>query len=334
MIAFKRVVAVTLLAAFVTLFCAGVVFGQTPQVEADSPAVIRIWGVGTGGTSPMSEILKRLETAYIALHPDVQFIHRFFGNDSALGGLYSGAADLVFMTRKPSYLELDGYQQVIKGETPLEIESIRGGIRAPAAVSPLVLIVNRSNPIKSVSLKELRAVLSTQCSGNPQEGPPLRDEDVAGHRGIRGLHLYGFNSEGEAATAFATALSGSPALWACGCGGAHESANDPRRVTEAVESDPAALGLVALNAITTGTKVLSVEDDSGRLTDPTPESLGAGQYRFGRTVIAVARRNGASNVRVFLDFLLSDKGQAIIGSDPAFVPLTGASLLEARKVLK
>ena len=127
-----------------------------------SPATIRIWGVGPGGriASPLLGVLTKLEDDYRIGHPEVSFVHHLNGNDSALGGVYVGAADLALMDREPSYIELDGYQQAITGEKPFEIALMRGGTRLGEHSSPLVVIVNRRNPLRTLSTRQLEAIFS------------------------------------------------------------------------------------------------------------------------------------------------------------------------------
>jgi hypothetical protein len=70
-----------------------------------APVLLRVWGANdqVGQTNPLLEILTRLEAAYTRIHPEVSFTNQLHGNDSALGALYVGAADVVFMTRPPLY---------------------------------------------------------------------------------------------------------------------------------------------------------------------------------------------------------------------------------------
>ena len=75
------------------------------------------WGAGS---RDLLLTLDRLEAAYSAMNPNTHFDNQLRGNDSALGGLYVGAADVAFITKEPSYIELDGYQQMIQGNALTE----------------------------------------------------------------------------------------------------------------------------------------------------------------------------------------------------------------------
>jgi phosphate transport system substrate-binding protein len=238
------------------------------------------------------------------------------------------------MTRQPSYGELDGYQQAIKGQTPLQVEVMQGSPIGPEPVSPLVLIVNRGNPLTSMSLKDIRKVLAARRSSELRLAPTLRDLGVGGPQGSRVLHLYGFDTEGENSAAFAAIALGAGGRWSCVCDAPPSRTGTSMRISDVVRSDVDALGLTTLSAITPGVKVIGVGEDRSRAVKPTPESLASGRYLFGRTVIAVARRSAVPGVKDLLAFLLSAEGQAIVQSDPAFVPLSVTRLAVARKALQ
>lgn len=115
---------------------------------------LRIWGVGgvAQSASPLLIILTKLEADYQREHPEVTFSHHLSGDDSALGGLYVGAADLALMDREPSYIELDGYQQMRTGRKPFELALMRGGARSGDQSAPIIVVVNSSNPLAQLKL--------------------------------------------------------------------------------------------------------------------------------------------------------------------------------------
>lgn len=145
----------------------GIGQGQSQyELARTGPVVLRIWSQAneTTGNGTLLQMLTRLEAAYSGLNPAVHFADELHGNDSALGGLYVGAADLVFMTREPSYIELDEYQQMIQGQTPLQIAVMRGSPSARGSNSPLVLVLNRGDPVTSITLPQLKSLARKEVS--------------------------------------------------------------------------------------------------------------------------------------------------------------------------
>jgi phosphate transport system substrate-binding protein len=301
--------------------------------------VLRVWGQGvpsTGGDTFL-KVLTRLEASYAEINPSVHFSNELRGNDSALGGLYVGAADLAFMTRRPSYIELDGYQQMIQGQTPFEIPVMRGGPTAQGSTSPLVLVVNRANPLDSLTLAELKSIFTASHDTGLPTATLWQDLGVKGLLGSRTIRLYGFDTESEEAATFSIAALGSHPQWACNYMAAPDTPNAAGRIVQEIQHDLDGLGLTTLDAVTSNVKVLEIAA-SGGTVGPTPAALGSGDYVLGRTVLALARKTSDGNaepaVRRFLAFLLSTQGQAILRSDGTFVSLDDSATKAAREALK
>jgi phosphate transport system substrate-binding protein len=309
--------------------------GQAPDVSpSHDPKVLRVWGAKSG---ELLRALNRLEAGYRALNPDTHFDNQLRGNDSALGGLYVGAADLVLMTREPSYIELDGYQQMIHGQTPLQIAMMRGGPNAHGPASPLVLVVNSANPLVSVDLAKLKAIFTaSHGSGLPVAGL-WHDLGVKGRQAQRPIHLYGFDTESDDAVTFAVAALGNHPRWACNYKAAPDTPNAANRIFQEVQHDADGLGLTTLDAVGSNVKVLEIAA-SGGAVGPTPEALGSGNYVLERTVFALARKTSEGNaepaVRSFLAFVLSTQGRAILRSDGTFISLGGSATKAAREALQ
>jgi phosphate transport system substrate-binding protein len=309
---------------------------------SNSPATIRIWGVGPGGrvASPLLGVLTKLEDDYRIGHPEVSFVHHLNGNDSALGGVYVGAADLALMDREPSYIELDGYQQAITGEKPFEIALMRGGIRLGGHSSPLVLIVNHRNPLRTLSTEQLEAIFSAAPQTAGRRVRTWGDLGLTGDWAGRPLQLYGFGIETSEARTFSKAVMADSRRWACvyremGDTGAARAAE---RVEDAVARDPYSLGIATFDAVTAKTKIVTIEKSTGVATVPTPETLASGQYVLGRTVVALARaqKDGLVDVRIrsFLLYLVSSRAREIIAADGAYVPLAEELLAPERQGLR
>jgi phosphate transport system substrate-binding protein len=309
--------------------------GQAPGASSShDPKVLRVWGARS---SELLRALSHLEAGYSAINPDAHFDNQLRGNDSALGGLYVGAADLVFMTREPSYVELDGYQQMINGQTPLQIAVMRGGPTAHGPASPLVLVVNIANPLASVDLAKLKAIFTaSHGSGLPVAGL-WRDLGVKGLQAQRPIHLYGFDTDSDEAVTFAVAALGNHPRWACDYKAAPDTPNAASWIFQDVQHDLNGLGLTTLDAVGSNVKVLEIAA-SGGAVGPTPEALGSGYYVLGRTIFALARKTSEGNaepgVRSFLAFVLSTEGQAILRSDGTFISLGDSATKAAGEALK
>ena len=267
-------------------------------------------------------MLKRLEADYASDHPQVRFAHALNGNSSALGAVYIGSADLALMDRPPSYLELDGYQQAIAKQKPFQQAVMRGGASVAGHSSPVVVVVNRRNPLESVSVAQLGAVF--QGSGARSVWRAL---GVAGAWPKRPVSLYGFGVDTDEATLFRTALMGGRRSWNCGFREVKgvNGAEVAKRIGERVAADESALAFSTLDAQVPGTKVLALRTDDGVEVRATTEGISTGRYPLSRTVLALTRADadGAPEtlVRSFLAYLVSPRAAAVIAADGEYVPV-------------
>lgn len=318
--------------------------GQLPvKGKQDARIVLRIWGAGgeDRSASPLLGVLIKLETDYRKSHPEVTFTHHLTGNDSALGSLYVGAADLVLMDREPSYIELDGYQQMIKGEKPFEIGVMRGGVHSGEPGSPLVVVVSSSNPLAQLTMAELASIFDAEHQSQTNQVRTWGDLGLTAKWKNEPLHLYGFGIEsGEAMTFSKIAMAGDR-RWVCGykeMKPRSSTDNVAEDVAKAVARDTHAIGLTTFDAVTTGTKVVAIMDAAGVGWVPTRESLASGQYPFGRTLFALTKmkKDGhpEDKARGFLNYLLGPQAQTIIAADAAYVPLAENLIAHERETLR
>lgn len=325
--------------AVVFLFAQPVVLASSAQAGAE----LRIWGLGEGrgSASPLLGVLIKLELDYMRLHPEVTFTHHLNGNDSALGGLYVGAADLIFMDREPTYIELDGYQQALAGQKPFTMPLMRGGVRSPAHSSPLVLVVNEMNPISTLKLSDLNALFNARVVARQTRSSTWAGLGLDASWSVRPVNLYGFASESaEGGTFSKTVMSGSR-QWVCRY---HEFSEMPnafaaaKHVVEAVYRDADGLGLTTLDAVTAGVRVIAVGETAETAVLPSSQTLSSGEYVLGRTLSVLARADKKGRVshaaRSFIAYLASDKATAIISADGDYLPLSSGTLAKKGKTLK
>ena len=77
-----------------------------PHQKQKIAGLIRVWGSGN-----LSTLAAAWEQGVRQRQPGMRFQTSLRGNASALGGLYTGAADIALMDREGLAIELDGYEQ-------------------------------------------------------------------------------------------------------------------------------------------------------------------------------------------------------------------------------
>src|ERR1700687_5069527 len=78
------------------------------ETEQQVAGVIRTWGHGSREKDFVGALVRSWEGGFRKRHPAVRFETSLLGDKSAIGGLYTGAADLALMERALSAIEKDG----------------------------------------------------------------------------------------------------------------------------------------------------------------------------------------------------------------------------------
>jgi phosphate transport system substrate-binding protein len=303
--------------------------------------MLNIWGLNADGTgaSPVLEVLTALEKHYQQEHPGVTFANHLNGNDSALGGLYVGVADIALMDREPSYIEIDGYQQAMPGRRPFEMQLMHGGIRTAGHSSPLVVVVNETNPVARLSLAEIDALFNAEPEAQRSKVRTWGDLGLAGSLFARPITLYGFAIDSAEAQTFSSKVMHNSRRWVCTYRELHatSSLQVASDIAEAVRHDPYAIGITTYDAASDGVRILAIGSSKDAFL-PTQDALRAGQYVLARTVSVLARadENGHPEGKVhdFLEYLVSPSAQAIISHNGSYIALTEDAQMSARKALQ
>jgi phosphate transport system substrate-binding protein len=294
---------------------------------AEAQRVIRIWTFRPAQSelNELDVLLHRLEGDYSSDHPDTNFVNLPNGNDSALGGVYMGAADIALMSRDPSYIELDGYQQVIAGQKPFIETVMRGRSRAGRSISALVIVVNRRNPLRRISQSQLKSIFSGQCDRTGYHRPTWGPVGLTGSWAARPLRIYGFGIDTVEAQVFRQVALNGNRRWSC----AYREVRDSRSLSAAeqigrtVEQDPNAIGVTTMSAVSGDTTIIPIVGRDGRDKMPDDQSLASGEYPLGRTVVAAARADAIGkpdqNIRGFLDYLVSARAAKLIATSREYV---------------
>ena len=175
-----------------------------------------------------------------------------------------------------------------------EIE--QGLVGVPYAVDGVAVIVHQDNPLQNISIAELRGVFSGENTlwDNGQPIVVLTRNEHSGVRDILKERVLGRNADFTASALIKH-------------NGIMEST---------VEKIPNAIGYTSLGDIKRdGVKILAVEGVA-----PSGETLESGGYPLSCTLTFATRGPAKGAARAFLDFVKSEKGQAIIFAN-GYAPL-------------
>ena len=226
------------------------------------------------GSSSLKPVLEELAAAYQLGHP--QTLVSVLGSGTAIGiqELRGKESDLAAVSWKPGTEKL-----------PDDLQSI------PVARDGLAIIVNPQNTITNVTSLQLRALfrgetLDWGTVGGSGGGPVvISREDGSGSRAAFEALAMG----GERVTLNALVMPSSQA------------------VVDYVAAHRNAVGYVSTGVLTDTVRAVPLEEVA-----PNGATLRSGEYRLGRVLYLYAPQPASSEVRAFIDFVLSPAGQAIV----------------------
>ncbi len=277
----------------VTLAVGGVAIGvmQHPSIARALPAAGRPVVV-VRGSSTIGELAGPLGAALRQTRPDFGIRYETTSSGAGLGALVRGEIDVAASSRPASEAEKAAAEHAGK---PL-VEHV-------VARDAIAVIVNADNPVSSMTLDQLRGVMTgrittwSELGGRPSRiNVLLRPEEQGSHEVLKTAVL----DRGE---------------------GYAEGAEVVRRtedVTERVRLDPDAIGYVTFLA-TGPTKSLKLTAGSVNPVPPSAATIRSGAYPLRRDLFLYTRLDSSPQSHEIVKFLLGP-GQSVV-REAGFVPL-------------
>ena len=241
----------------------------------------------------------------------------------AFDAFLHGAVDLALLTRELSEADFATYRAAHGGAAPAIVPVAGGSPDTFGLVDPVVVIVNRTNPLRGLSLRQLDALLSTTRWRGGRPIDRWRDLKVGGRLAALPVHVVGGDawSGEESARALTVrrhvlSINGDLGRWR-----RFEGSGPEAEVVARVAADPAAIGFTGAGHLASGVKAVALE---GVL--PSRVTVASGRYPLARTIDLLLPRDAqgclAPRAVRFAGFLLSERGQAVVRAEGRFLPLT------------
>jgi len=298
---------------------------------ADAP--LRLWG-----DNRMGDLVLRWEAGYLRTHPAARFENKLMGSDTGLAGLYTETADIAFLGREITPVEVMAFAWVYRYK-PEGFPVMHGSLSAPGQSPALVVIVHRDNPIGSLTLAQLDRIFS--CSPR-HGGAPVREwSEIEPSAGAPAGPIVAYARDVSSGTAafFRDHVLRGGRKWAwerlkefADRPNADGSVDDAdRQIAEAVAANPTGIGLSTLRYVDARVRVVPVSGDGGGPpVAPTAAAIVAGRYPLARTIFAYVNRGPSRpldpRVAEFLRYVLSSSGRGDVAADGEFLPLSAADV--------
>lgn len=244
------------------------------------------------GSDTMVALCQRWARAFRDANPGTRLQVTGGGSGTGLAALVEGSTDIAMSSRPIALVELERLRQRT-GVEPVVIEVARDGV---------TFFVHPSNPVRALTPAQLAGLFHgdvtrwSQLGGEDRRVIVYTRETTSGTSEFVREHLL----RGDDFAPIAQPLPGTGA------------------VVNAVSRERFGIGFGGA-AFTRGVAPVQVRVE-GVDVAPTPETVRRGTYPFSRPLTFVVARPADGEARRFLDWVLSDEGQALVTA-AGFFPL-------------
>lgn len=299
------------------LIAASVAFTSLPasaeklEVDPAIPAYTQTSGVTGNLNSIGSDTLNNLMTLWAEGfkkdYPNVNIQVEGKGSSTAPPALIEGTAQLGPMSRPMKGSEIDEFEKKF-GYKPTEV---------PVAVDALAVFVNKDNPIKGLTMKQVDGMFSSSRKSGGEDVTTWGQVGLTGDWANKPLSLYGRNSasgtygffkdEALAKGDFKATVKEQPGSSA---------------VVQGIASDLSAIGYSGIGYKTSDVRAVPLGEEAGKFVEADYENCLSGDYPLARFLyVYVNKKPGQPMDKLtleFLKFVLSKQGQEVVIKDGYF----------------
>jgi len=229
-----------------------------------------------------------MDLADMGLLPEADITVRGGGSGVGIAALLDGTIDIANASRpiKPKEIE----KAKAKGIEPFATVIAKDGI---------AVIIHPSNPVKGLSIDDLRAIYTGQISRWNEVGGETKQIVVISRDTASGT-FETFNTlalKKEKVRDDALMLASNQAI------------------ATTVAKTPGAIGYIGLGYLSDKVKALEIDE-----VEPSQKTVVSGEYKLSRPLFMYTNGNPKGLAKKFIDFVLSLSGQRIV-EDVGYVPL-------------
>lgn len=249
------------------------------------------------GSDTILNLTQRLAEEFSAAWPDVTVSVAGGGSGVGINAIINRECDIANASRSIASKEISTARAAGVNPTQFVI-----------AIDALSVIVNSKNPVTKLTVAQLGAIYRGQITNWSEVGGPNRRIVLYGRQPSSGTFVF-FRDEvvkGEYATAM-------------------RQMNGNSQIVEGVKADEGGIGYVGLGYIkdASGFKPVALAKAAdGDYVSPIDETnVNAGKYPLTRPLFQYTNGKPKGDVRAFIEFELSAKGQRIV-EEEGFLPVT------------
>jgi phosphate transport system substrate-binding protein len=273
-------------------------------------------GVSGSLRSVGSDTLNNLEAlwseGFKAKYPGVKISIEGKGSSTAPPALIEGTAQFGPMSREMKSKEIDDFEKKF-GYKPS---------RVGVAIDSLAVFVNKDNPVKCLTLKQLDGIFSKTRKGGGKEIKTWGDLGLTGEWAGKPISIYGRNSASGTYAYFKEI-----ALFHGDYKDSVKEQPGSSAVVQGIASDKYAIGYSGVGYKTADVKTVPLAVKEGKCYDATAENAYAGDYPLARFLYIYFNKNPKEPLdplrAEFIKYVYSKEGQQVVIKD-GFYPVSKA----------
>lgn len=264
------------------------------------------------GSDTLNNLMTLWSEGFQKIYPGVKIEIEGKGSSTAPPALIEGASQFGPMSREMKPKEKDAFENKF-GYKPFRIR---------VAVDALAVFVNKDNPVRSLTMKQVDAIFSkTRKGGAPNNIVTWGDVGLVGEWADKPISLYGRNSASGTYGYFKKV-----ALFKGDYKDTVKEQPGSSAVVQAVATDRYGIGYSGVGYKTADVRTvpLSLENDD-RSFDANAENAYSGDYPLARFLYVYINKNPVQKLEPlrgeFIKYILSKHGQQIVIKD-GFYPVS------------
>jgi phosphate transport system substrate-binding protein len=247
------------------------------------------------GSDTMLNLVQRLSEEFATANPDVTVSVTGGGSGVGINAIINGEVEIG-----------DASRSITSSELSTARANGVNVVGYVVAIDGVCVIVNASNPVRQLTVKQLGQIYRGQVKNWSEVGGPNRKISLYGRQPSSGTFVYVRDE----------AVKGeySPAM---------RQMNGSSQIVEGVKADAGGIGYVGVGyAREDGIKVLELSKDGANYYSPLDQTaVDGGKYALARPLFQYTSGKAKGDARAFIEFELGADGQKIV-SEEGFYPVT------------
>jgi phosphate transport system substrate-binding protein len=315
----------------------------TPAAKVSG--TIRLWGHGSPKHDFVGGLMNAWITGFHKYQPDVKFENDMYGTASAMGALYSGAADLAILGEEISPAAAAAFERE-KHYAPTGIQIATGSLDVNFFDYAHMIFVRKDNPIQGLTLAQLDAIFGAEHRRGPNNIRTWGELGLTGDWAQRRIQPYGWQVDVDFALFFREVVMENSHRWNTDLKEfVHVLRPDGtqydhgQQILDTLAQHPEGIAISNLRYANPDVRALPLARNAGEpFYEPTKANLIAQTYPLVRIIPAfidcAPGQPVDPKVREFLRYILSREGQQALVHDSDYLPLGADAIQRQLEKLK